>query len=263
MDTCQYTSVIQDGLCDKFNLAFSINVFRLVLVKMKSQTSCETSRVKTLLKSICVLILIFGIYHLVFLPLDLMESQHAHYGIEQLEMIKLYCRHVMEGLQGFCAALILCFMNKEVTAELKRRYHQSRMRGAVLDTHRQSHLLEARVHLNDDGTTETVKQSITKWSRKPLSRTLRLRRHSSPFKKPSGPRKPSALCYSTIVIVENTTAKNMLNAQHNLLSEYTLPDESHRGDHQQVSSQVSIILPGDEVRYQPLHIQPQQTLEHQ
>ncbi|OON20709.1 hypothetical protein X801_03405 [Opisthorchis viverrini] len=28
-----------------FNLAFSINVFRLVLVKMKSQTSCETSRV--------------------------------------------------------------------------------------------------------------------------------------------------------------------------------------------------------------------------
>ncbi|KAG5453913.1 Parathyroid hormone/parathyroid hormone- peptide receptor [Clonorchis sinensis] len=189
-----------------FNLAFSINVFRLVLVKMKSQTSGETSRVKTLLKSICVLILIFGIYHLIFLPLDLMESQHAHYGIEQLEMIKLYCRHVMEGLQGFCAALILCFMNKEVTAELKRRYHQSRMRGAVLDTHRQSHLLETRVHLNDDGTTETVKGNLTKWPRKPLSRTLRLRRHSSPFKKPSGPRQPSALCHSTIVIVENTTA---------------------------------------------------------
>ncbi|GAA48173.1 macoilin-1 [Clonorchis sinensis] len=43
----------------------------------------------------------------------------------------------------------------------------------------------------------------------------------------------------------------------------TLPDEPHRGDYQQVSSQTRILPPGDLGRYQPLHIPPQQPLDHQ
>ncbi|KAG5447083.1 hypothetical protein CSKR_108821 [Clonorchis sinensis] len=43
----------------------------------------------------------------------------------------------------------------------------------------------------------------------------------------------------------------------------TLPNEPQRGDYQQVSSQARILPPGDLGRYQPLHIPPQQPLDHQ
>ncbi|KAF6771616.1 hypothetical protein AHF37_09446 [Paragonimus kellicotti] len=44
-----------------------------------------------------------------------MDSNNSQQETAHLELIKLYYRQVLEALQGFCVALIFCFLNKEVS----------------------------------------------------------------------------------------------------------------------------------------------------
>ncbi|KAF5403975.1 hypothetical protein PHET_02526 [Paragonimus heterotremus] len=78
------------------NIAFFINILRIIWGKLNSQLSNEASRLR---QSTSVLVLIFGIYHVIFVPLDLMDSNNSQQETAHLELIKLYYRQVLEALQ--------------------------------------------------------------------------------------------------------------------------------------------------------------------
>ncbi|CAH8525447.1 unnamed protein product [Dicrocoelium dendriticum] len=182
------------------NVAIFMNILRVILLKMKAQPSSETSRIKTFLKSTSVLVLIFGLYHVVFVPLDLMESQHGALQTRKLELIKLYYRQVMEALQGFCAALLLCFTSREVICELKRYYRTKQVQNAIYNPSRHGSYAGtgSKRHLinpNNPVTQNTQPSSSGCFRYRDLYRNILNKENKvQSFHRPSGPRKPSALC---------------------------------------------------------------------
>ncbi|KAF8563937.1 hypothetical protein P879_11364 [Paragonimus westermani] len=123
-----------------------------------------------------------------------MDSNDSQQETAYLELIKLYYRQVLEALQGFCVALIFCFLNKEVTSEIKRFYKQSQLRSTVMDTTPQSRSKSRSWLLKGNLPISVIRRS--KWNDFWKMTRWRRQRHTS-FVRPSGPRKPSSLCQQT------------------------------------------------------------------
>ncbi|CAG5095696.1 Similar to Vipr1: Vasoactive intestinal polypeptide receptor 1 (Mus musculus), partial [Cotesia congregata] len=108
------------------NFVLFINIVRVLLIKMKTSVYLQRKKMQygKWAKSTLVLIPLFGAHYAIFLGL----SYHRDY---QLELIWLFWDQFFASFQGSVVALLYCFLNGEVRAELKRTWRIRRSRRGV------------------------------------------------------------------------------------------------------------------------------------
>ncbi|XP_072540402.1 vasoactive intestinal polypeptide receptor 1 [Salminus brasiliensis] len=103
------------------NFIIFINVIRILVQKLKSPGvgGNDTSHFTRLAKSTLFLIPLFGMHYMVFAFLPENTGEDA----------RLYIELGLGSFQGFVVALLYCFLNGEVQAELKKRLWKWQMQG--------------------------------------------------------------------------------------------------------------------------------------
>ncbi|XP_062604012.1 parathyroid hormone/parathyroid hormone-related peptide receptor-like isoform X1 [Saccostrea cucullata] len=101
------------------NFVIFINIIRILFTKLNAFNANETKkfRYKKLAKATLVLIPLFGVHYVVFIGLPDRVSDEA-------ELVKLYFEMFFNSFQGFIVALIFCFFNGEVQAEIKKKWRR-------------------------------------------------------------------------------------------------------------------------------------------
>ncbi|XP_061621218.1 pituitary adenylate cyclase-activating polypeptide type I receptor-like isoform X1 [Phyllopteryx taeniolatus] len=96
------------------NFLIFINVIRILVQKLRSPGvgGSDTSHFKRLAKSTLLLIPLFGMHYMVFAFLPENTGAEA----------RLFIELGLGSFQGFVVALLYCFLNGEVQAELKKRF---------------------------------------------------------------------------------------------------------------------------------------------
>uniref|UniRef100_A0A8C4Y8K0 Vasoactive intestinal peptide receptor 1 n=1 Tax=Gopherus evgoodei TaxID=1825980 RepID=A0A8C4Y8K0_9SAUR len=117
----------------KVNFIIFVCIIRILFQKLHSPDvgRNETSQYSRLAKSTLLLIPLFGIHYIVF----------AFFPDNFKMEIKLVFELVLGSFQGFVGAVLYCFLNGEVQAELKRkwrRWHLERFLGSDMKYHHPS-----------------------------------------------------------------------------------------------------------------------------
>ncbi|KAG8233568.1 hypothetical protein J437_LFUL012932 [Ladona fulva] len=118
-DSSSITMYVVLGWDIFINFGMFLNIARVVFLKLQSSTSEETRRNKyrKWAKSTIVLIPLFGVHYTVFLGMS------YAIGVNQVvEIIWLSCDLFFASFQGAVVAILYCFMNGEVKAELKKTW---------------------------------------------------------------------------------------------------------------------------------------------
>ncbi|KAI1888798.1 hypothetical protein AGOR_G00172440 [Albula goreensis] len=110
------------------NFIIFINVIRILVQKLKSPGvgGNDTSHFMRLAKSTLFLIPLFGMHYTVFAFLPESTGESA----------RLYIELGLGSFQGFVVALLYCFLNGEVQAEMKKRLWKWQTQGYLSFTHR-------------------------------------------------------------------------------------------------------------------------------
>ncbi|XP_036148408.1 secretin receptor isoform X2 [Monomorium pharaonis] len=109
------------------NFVLFINIVRVLLVKLKSTMSEETERYKRWARSTLVLVPLFGVHYAFFIGMSYSIGVN-----ETVEVVWLFCDQLFASFQGFFVAVLYCFLNGEVRAEVSRTLRGvkwSRLRG--------------------------------------------------------------------------------------------------------------------------------------
>ncbi|XP_076397131.1 parathyroid hormone/parathyroid hormone-related peptide receptor isoform X4 [Megachile rotundata] len=104
------------------NFVLFVNIVRVLLLKLKSTVSEETQRYKRWAKSTLVLVPLFGVHYTVFLGMSYSIGVN-----ETVEVVWLFCDQLFASFQGFFVAVLYCFLNGEVRAEVSRVIRSQRM----------------------------------------------------------------------------------------------------------------------------------------
>ncbi|XP_053594603.1 vasoactive intestinal polypeptide receptor 1 isoform X2 [Microplitis demolitor] len=106
-----------------FNFVLFINIVRVLLVKMRTSVYLQRKKMRygKWAKSTLILVPLFGAHYAIFLGL----SYHKDY---QLELIWLFWDQFFASFQGSVIALLYCFLNGEVRAEVKKAWRIRRSR---------------------------------------------------------------------------------------------------------------------------------------
>ncbi|XP_064614181.1 secretin receptor-like [Liolophura sinensis] len=109
------------------NFLFFLNIVRLLFTKLNAGNSQEAQkyRYRKLAKSTLVLIPLFGIHYMVFLGLPDRIDDNG-----RSELVKLYFEMFFNSFQGFFVAILFCFLNGEVQAEILKKWHRYNLRRA-------------------------------------------------------------------------------------------------------------------------------------
>ncbi|XP_046396950.1 vasoactive intestinal polypeptide receptor 2-like [Ischnura elegans] len=101
------------------NFVLFLNIIRVVFLKLQSSISEETRKYKfrRWAKSTLVLVPLFGVHYTVFLGMSYSMKVNP-----VIEIIWLFCDQFFASLQGVFIAVLYCFMNGEVRAELTRKW---------------------------------------------------------------------------------------------------------------------------------------------
>ncbi|OXB65519.1 hypothetical protein ASZ78_001826 [Callipepla squamata] len=115
------------------NFILFICIIRILVQKLHSPDvgHNETSQYSRLAKSTLLLIPLFGIHYIMF----------AFFPDNFKAEVKLVFELVVGSFQGFVVAILYCFLNGEVQAELKRkwrRWHLERFLGSDMKYHHPS-----------------------------------------------------------------------------------------------------------------------------
>lgn len=104
------------------NFFFFINIVRVLFTKLQSANNLDSRRHRhmKLAKSSLVLIPLFGVPYMVFLALD-------EKFCPALELPKLYFEMIFNSFNGFIVALLYCFLNGEVKAELAKKWRKANL----------------------------------------------------------------------------------------------------------------------------------------
>ncbi|XP_018392202.1 PREDICTED: secretin receptor-like [Cyphomyrmex costatus] len=97
------------------NFVLFINIVRVLLVKLKSTMSEETERYKRWARSTLVLVPLFGVHYAFFIFMSYSIGVN-----ETVEVVWLVCDQLFASFQGFFVAVLYCFLNGEVRAEVSR-----------------------------------------------------------------------------------------------------------------------------------------------
>ncbi|KAG8236998.1 hypothetical protein J437_LFUL017318 [Ladona fulva] len=109
------------------NFLLFVNIVRVLLSKLQSSISEESRkyRYRRWAKSTLVLVPLFGVHYTLFLGMS------YSMGVNQVvEIIWLFCDQFFASFQGSFVAVLYCFMNGEVRAELNKIWlHYTKRRG--------------------------------------------------------------------------------------------------------------------------------------
>ncbi|XP_047351891.1 parathyroid hormone/parathyroid hormone-related peptide receptor-like isoform X3 [Vespa velutina] len=97
------------------NFVLFVNIVRVLLSKLKCTVSEETQRYKRWARSTLVLVPLFGVHYTIFLGMSYSMGVD-----ETVELVWLFCDQFFASFQGFFVAVLYCFMNREVRAEISR-----------------------------------------------------------------------------------------------------------------------------------------------
>ncbi|ELU03692.1 hypothetical protein CAPTEDRAFT_34226, partial [Capitella teleta] len=102
------------------NFLFFLNIVRVVFTKMSTGTAMEArgQRYRKMAKSTLVLIPLFGIHYMVFIWIDPSRASDV------VELVWLYFEMFFNSFQGVFIALLFCFFNGEVRAEVKKSWQR-------------------------------------------------------------------------------------------------------------------------------------------
>ncbi|XP_043365707.1 parathyroid hormone/parathyroid hormone-related peptide receptor isoform X2 [Dermochelys coriacea] len=101
------------------NFILFINIIRVLATKLRETNAgrCDTrQQYRKLLKSTLVLMPLFGVHYIVFMALPYTEVS----GI--LWQVQMHYEMLFNSFQGFLVAIIYCFCNGEVQAEIKKSW---------------------------------------------------------------------------------------------------------------------------------------------
>ncbi|XP_069690155.1 secretin receptor-like [Periplaneta americana] len=102
------------------NFALFVNIVRVLLLKLRASVCDETRTYRRWAKSTLVLVPLFGVHYTLFLGMS--YSMGVHPGVE---LVWLFCDQLFASFQGFFVAVLYCFLNGEVRAELKKHWPRS------------------------------------------------------------------------------------------------------------------------------------------
>uniref|UniRef100_A0A7N8X4A1 Parathyroid hormone/parathyroid hormone-related peptide receptor n=1 Tax=Mastacembelus armatus TaxID=205130 RepID=A0A7N8X4A1_9TELE len=101
------------------NFILFLNIIRVLATKLRETNAgrCDTRKqYRKLLKSTLVLMPLFGVHYIIFSAMPYTEV----YGIPWL--IQMHYEMLFNSIQGFIVAIIYCFCNGEVQAEIKKSW---------------------------------------------------------------------------------------------------------------------------------------------
>uniref|UniRef100_A0A5S6QR17 G-protein coupled receptors family 2 profile 2 domain-containing protein n=1 Tax=Trichuris muris TaxID=70415 RepID=A0A5S6QR17_TRIMR len=99
------------------NFCLCINICRELFLKLKESHLKDLERYKKLAKSTCLLVIVLGGYYFIMsIPVLTMDNTILTEGL----LSCLSIEHILSSLQGLLVAIIYCFCNHEVRAEIQR-----------------------------------------------------------------------------------------------------------------------------------------------
>ncbi|CDW57241.1 G protein coupled receptor, orphan [Trichuris trichiura] len=99
------------------NFCLCINICRELFMKLRESHLKDLERYKKLAKSTCLVIIVLGGYYFIMsIPVLTMDNTV----LTESLLSCLSVEHVLSSLQGLLVAIIYCFCNHEVRAEIKR-----------------------------------------------------------------------------------------------------------------------------------------------
>ncbi|XP_046396246.1 parathyroid hormone/parathyroid hormone-related peptide receptor-like [Ischnura elegans] len=111
------------------NFLLFVNIVRVLLLKLRSSICEETRkyRYRRWAKSTLVLVPLFGIHYTLLLGMYFASVNHV------VEIIWLFCDQFFASFQGCFVAILYCFMNGEVRAEVAKIWLHHFSKGAGAD----------------------------------------------------------------------------------------------------------------------------------
>ncbi|KAK7870798.1 hypothetical protein R5R35_005461 [Gryllus longicercus] len=101
-----------------------VNIVRVLFLKLRASVCEETRRYRRWAKSTLVLVPLFGVHYTIFIGLSYSNDS-------RVELAYLFCDQLFASFQGFFVAVLYCFLNGEVRAEVARKWRRLRRRGAA------------------------------------------------------------------------------------------------------------------------------------
>jgi len=136
-DTRIWTDIIEKptGLCSLINFLIFVRMIK-IMVKMVEQQSygSMTSDTVRLLKSILMLFALLGLKNMFFLIVLLEQRGH----LSTLQQVAGISDTVIGSFEGFIIALLYCFLNAEVQAEIGRKFRNWHLTDHSYGRHRRS-----------------------------------------------------------------------------------------------------------------------------
>lgn len=105
------------------NFVFFLNIIRALYTKLRRSTYGESQRYRKLAKSTLVLIPLFGVYYIFFIVVT--NHQHSD---PRLTVGIIYSEMTLNSFQGMVVAVLFCFMNGEVRAEIAKNWQRHMLR---------------------------------------------------------------------------------------------------------------------------------------
>nr|XP_006814557.1 PREDICTED: parathyroid hormone/parathyroid hormone-related peptide receptor-like [Saccoglossus kowalevskii] len=93
-----------------------LNIIRVLATKLIATNAAEAKKLRKLAKSTMVLIALFGLYYVITLVIP-------PQGNNKVEKFRLAWDLILPPFQGLAVAILYCFMNGEVKAEISKRWH--------------------------------------------------------------------------------------------------------------------------------------------
>ncbi|XP_075724790.1 corticotropin-releasing factor receptor 1-like [Rhipicephalus microplus] len=102
------------------NTVFLVNIIRILLTKLQSNTSIETMQLRKVSKATALLFPLLGITHLFFC---INPRDDAHF-----ESAYVICNALLQSSQGLSVSILYCFVNSEVQTAVRNAYMQAMIR---------------------------------------------------------------------------------------------------------------------------------------
>lgn len=102
------------------NTVFLVNIIRILLTKLQSNTSIETMQLRKVSKATALLFPLLGITHLFFC---INPRDDAHF-----ESAYVICNALLQSSQGLSVSILYCFVNSEVQTAVRNAYMQALIR---------------------------------------------------------------------------------------------------------------------------------------
>ncbi|KAM7290967.1 corticotropin-releasing factor receptor 1-like [Ixodes scapularis] len=103
------------------NFVFLVNIIRILVTRVKSAVSLETTQFRKAIKATVLLFPLLGITHLLFC----INPQDEDMGLKEAYMI---INAILQSSQGIFVSVLYCFMNSEVQTALRNAYLRAAIR---------------------------------------------------------------------------------------------------------------------------------------